>query len=364
MNISRGKIAKAQKVVIYGPEGVGKSTFASHFPNPVFIDVEDSTLNMDVYRFDKPTSIQMIYMILDGVISNPGEIKTIIIDTADWTERLIKENIIMSGGQSIKSIEDFGYGKGYTMLAEEFGRLLNRCSDVVERGVNVVFTAHAAMRKQELPDEMGAFDRWELKLEKKVAPLLKEWADLLLFANYKTYVIEDSKTKTKKATGGQTRVMYTTHSATRDAKNRHELADELPFEFSSIAHIFNQPINNTTQVQKPVEEQKQAINEPVKEEPKQETVVAEKETTETPKENPTVEKNETSQNLTYPDCVPKKLQDVLRNEGVKIEEIMEIFERGGSYPKETPLENVAQEAWDYVLANWNVFKTQLTNINI
>ena len=360
MNISRGKVAKAQKVCVYGPEGVGKSTFASQFPNPVFIDVEDSTLNMDVFRFDKPTSIQMVYMILDGVIANPGEIKTIVIDTADWTERLIKEKIIMSGGQNIKSIEDFGYGKGFTMLAEEFGRLLNRCSDVVERGVNVVFTAHAAMRKQELPDEMGAFDRWELKLEKKVAPLLKEWADLLLFANYKTYVIEDSKTKTKKATGGQMRVMYTTHSATRDAKNRHGLPDELPFEFSSIAHIFTPMSNSKQEEVKPAEEPKQVVNEPVKEEPKQEPVVAEKATTETP----TDIKNETSQNLTYPDCVPKKLQDILRNEGVKIEEIMEIFEKGGSYPKETPIENVAQEAWDYVVANWNIFKNQLTNLNI
>jgi SH3-like domain-containing protein len=66
-------------------------------------------------------------------------------------------------------------------------------SRVVGAGVNVVLTAHAMMRKFEQPDAAGAYDRWELKLSKQVAPLVKEWPDMLLFANYKTIVSDVQK---------------------------------------------------------------------------------------------------------------------------------------------------------------------------
>ena len=53
------------------------------------------------------------------------------------------------------------------------------------------------MRKFEQPDELGAYDRWELKLGKKtssqISPLVKEWADMVLFANYKTYAVAVDK---------------------------------------------------------------------------------------------------------------------------------------------------------------------------
>ena len=103
--------------------------------------------------------------------------------------------------------------------------------------MNILLLAHATMRKFEQPDELGAYDRYELKLEKKSAALLKEWPELLLFANYKTLVVEvDGKAK---AQGGK-RVMFTTHHNCWDAKNRFGLKDELPFEFSAIAHLFDQ----------------------------------------------------------------------------------------------------------------------------
>ena len=60
MNITTGKRKRAQKVVVYGTEGIGKTTFASHFPSPVFIDTESSTDHLDVARTDKPTSWQML----------------------------------------------------------------------------------------------------------------------------------------------------------------------------------------------------------------------------------------------------------------------------------------------------------------
>ena len=233
-NITSGPTATAQKVVLYGVEGIGKSTFASQFPNPVFIDTEGSTSNMNVQRLDNPNSWQML---IDEVnyVKQTKICSTLIIDTADWAETLANKHVIARNG--ITSIEDLGYGKGYTMVKEEFGKLLNLLSELTDDGINVVVTAHAELKKKEEPDQMGAYDRYQLKLSRQCAPLLKEWSDMVLFANYETTIVTDSKTKSKKATGGQ-RVMFTTHHPAWDAKNRHNLPEKLPFDFSSIAQLF------------------------------------------------------------------------------------------------------------------------------
>lgn len=240
MQIIRGKIPCAKKVVVYGPEGIGKSTFASHFPDPVFIDTEGSTKDMDVARYPKATSWQMLLEQLTYTKNNPDVCKTLVIDTIDWAEQMCIEAVCTKHHKS--GIEEFGYGNGYVYVKEEFGRFLNQLTEVIEAGVNVVLTAHAQIRKFEQPDEMGAYDRYELKLGKKTAsqtsPLVKEWADMLLFANYKTYSVSvDDKGKKNKAQGGK-RVMYTQHHPCWDAKNRYGLADELPFEYAAITHIF------------------------------------------------------------------------------------------------------------------------------
>lgn len=170
MNITRGIKATAQKVVIYGPEGVGKSTLAAQFPNPLFIDTEGSTNNMDVARLDPPSSWTMLINQIAFVKANPTVCQTLIIDTIDWAERLAIESICAQYDK--KGIEDFGWGAGYTYLAEELGRLLNKLQELVDMGINIVLTAHSQLKKFELPDELGTYDRYELKLaNKKQMPL-------------------------------------------------------------------------------------------------------------------------------------------------------------------------------------------------
>lgn len=235
--ITKGKQVTAQKVVIYGPEGIGKSTFASRFPDVLFIDTEGSTKTLDVKRLPRPTSWRMLQEeVLYVKESRPCS--TLAIDTLDWAEQLCTEEICKKHGKN--GVEDFGYGNGYVYVKEEFGRFLNRLEDVIEAGIHVVLCAHAQIRKFEQPDEMGAYDRYELKLGKKTqsqtSPLVKEWADMLLFANYKTVsVAADKEGKKHKAQGGR-RVMHTSHHPCWDAKNRNGLAEELPFEYAQIAH--------------------------------------------------------------------------------------------------------------------------------
>ena len=249
LNITEGKINRAEKVVIYGSEGIGKTTIAAQFPNPLFIDTEGGTAQLDVRRIDRPQSWEELLGIVSEVAKTPNICKTLVLDTADWAEVLCAQHVCEKNGQ--KSIESFGYGKGYTYLAEEFGRLIKAFDRVIDSGKNVVVTAHAKMRKFEQPDEQGAYDRWEMKLSKQVAPLVKEWCDMLLFVNYKTYVVT-AENNTKKGQGGK-RVIYTSHHPCWDAKNRHGLPAEMELDFKNLAHLFesapaaSQPATQTQQ---------------------------------------------------------------------------------------------------------------------
>ena len=280
MQITRGLIGGALKVVVYGPEGIGKSTFASQFPNPVFIDTEGSTKFMSVARTPTPTSWAMLIDQVQYFRSHPQECGTLVIDTGDWAEQLCLNKICAE--KRISGIEDLGYGKGYIYLEEDFGRLLNLLEDVVRLGINVVINCHAQMRKFEQPDELGAYDRWELKLEKKTAALVKEWADVVLFANYKTYVVnvdnQGAQKGKNKAQGGK-RVMYTQHHSCWDAKNRHGLSYELPFEFLQIAHLFYMAVPPPEPVIPKIPEKNIPVSEPPKQAP------SESVTRELPKEN-------------------------------------------------------------------------------
>ena len=265
MNITRGKIPGAIKVVVYGPEGVGKSTFASQFPGAVFIDTEGGTTHMDVARFDKPLKWMDIHADVDWALEHPDQVGTVVLDTMDWAEKLAakyvcnEEPINKSGDtRGWDNIETPGYGKGYVYMKSAVQALLDKLSTLAAKGVNVVIVAHAILKKFEQPDEMGAYDRWSLKLnEKNIAPIVKEWADMVLFATYKTDVVKTSDGKTK-ARGGQKRIMYTQHSACWDAKNRFGLDDELPFDFSQISHLFTtkpaaEEVHEEPQPEPPVE---------------------------------------------------------------------------------------------------------------
>jgi GTPase SAR1 family protein len=239
MNITRGAMKTAKKVGIYGPEGVGKTSFAARFPGAVFIDTEGSTRHMDVARFDPPEELSDVITQINYVISNPKQFGTLVIDTVDWLEKLLFNAVCVEN--KWKSIEDPGYGKGYVAAKQKMQQLLEMLDNVIKVGVHVVLVCHSFIRKFEQPDEMSSYDRYMLKLnEKNIAPLIKEWVDMLLFVNYKTDVVTVEGSKAKKGKGGQKRVMYTNHTATWDAKNRFGLPDEMPFEYELIAELFGE----------------------------------------------------------------------------------------------------------------------------
>ena len=331
-DISTGIQHGPQKIVVYGPEGIGKSSFAAEFPDPLFIDTEGSTKLLDVKRLPRPETWSVLNQMIDEVVKHPEICRTLVIDTVDWAERLCSEYVCEKGHK--QSIEEFGYGKGYVLIKEEFGRLMDKLNAVIDAGVNVVLTAHCILRKFERPDESGAYDRWELKLGNKagsqISALIKEWSDMLLFVNYKEHVIEDPTTKKKKAHGGE-RVMYTMHRPAFDAKNRHGLKEELPFAFSEIASCLQ---DSSSEMKQNKEEPKPKKTRAKKQEPKAEEQKAED----------------------YYEGIPKDLANLMRANNVTRGEIMAVVGMRGYFPATTPIERYPLEfvdgclvaAWDKV----------------
>ena len=232
--ITKGKQKSAIRLCAYGSEGIGKSTFASHFPDPVYIDVEGGTKQLDVARFPTPETWSDLLEEIDAVIEEPETCKTLVIDTIDRAESLLIAAVLREGNKS--SIEEFGYGKGWTILQERFLKdFLNRLDRLIAKGVNVVLLAHAQMRKLESPED-PPYDRWELKVSKKVAPIVKEWADILLFMNYEVMTVEENGKA--KAKGKAKRKMHANHRPTYDAKNRYGLPDDMDLSFEPLREIY------------------------------------------------------------------------------------------------------------------------------
>ena len=334
MQIIRGKVPSAQKVVIYGPEGIGKTTLASKFPDVIFIDTEGSTKKLDVARFEAPSSWTMLLSQVDYVISHPDEFKTLVIDTADWAQKLCIQHVCDK--HNIDGIEGLGYGKGYTYVSEEFGRLLNKLDDVIAKNINVVLTAHAQIVKFEQPDEMGAYDRWAMKLinspKTSISAMVKEWADMVLFCNYKIYSIAvDKEGKKHKAQGGK-RVMYTTHNPCWDAKNRDGLPDEMSMDYDAVRHIIElETVKKSTG--KKSSKKKSKEPDPIQVEPE-----------EVPFEEGTPKDLEVGPaDLPLPEGIPKALSDLMRENKVSEWDIQAVCAQRGYYPEDTPIVNYDPE---------------------
>lgn len=348
--INTGVVKTPLKVIIYGTEGVGKTTLASKFPKPLFIDAENGSGALNVARYPYPTSWQMLMSEVQEFLNNPQGYKTLVIDSIDWAEAKAIEMIC--AGMKVNGIEDIGWSKGYTYLNEEMGRLLNLLTEVINRGVNVVLIAHMVIRTITKPEETGSYDRYELKLKQAKngnnCQLVKEWADLILFCNYREFLVADKTTGKKKATGGKERIMYTEHAATWDAKNRFGLPEVLPLDFEPIAHLFsdNYEVKATEQI---------------KEQPAVNTITTTQQTKLVEQPNPEVNNwtTNTDTHLSIDSTwkptpytaeeeaimaeLPKALTDLMKSKQVHPSEIQHAVSIKGYFTKDTPIKNYDPE---------------------
>lgn len=224
--VTRGRQQKPHRVVLYGVEGIGKSTFAATAPSPIFLGAEDGTAHLDVARLPAPQSWSDVLDAIETLTTEGHEFQTLAVDSLDWIEPMVWSDLCRRN--DMKSIEDFGYGKGYVAALDEWRKFLSAIERLqTTRKMHVVLIAHSVVKPFKNP-EGPDFDRYQMKLHDKAAGLVKEWAEDVLFANYQTFANKDERTKRVKGVSTGARLVYTVRTAAYDAKNRHNLPEEMP----------------------------------------------------------------------------------------------------------------------------------------
>lgn len=244
-SLKYGPDKRPPRILMHGTSGVGKTTFASGAPNPVFIQTEDGLGLMDRPTFGLLKTFDEVMQALGALYTEDHQFQTLVVDSTDWLEPLVQAEACRRNGWS--SIEQPGYGKGYVEAVNvwrEYVEGINALRD--DKGMTIVQLAHTDVKRFENP-ETEPYDRYIVKLHKSAAALLMEHSDIVLFANYRVSVVETKDKKSTRAKGGGERRMFAAERPAFIAKNRYNLPDEMPLDWSALAEQLPNISNTVTQ---------------------------------------------------------------------------------------------------------------------
>lgn len=232
-SIKRGPDAKPPRIVIYGVEGCGKTTFAASAPNPIFLMSEDGLGSLDVPRFPMLQSVAQVRQAIGALYNEPHDFQTVVLDSADHLDLIVAREI-----EATHDAKDLAYGKSALKQAEVWREMLDGFNALRnDRGMSVVVIAHSQIKRFDSP-ETEPFDRYQIKLGERTGAYLREWCDALLFANYRTVVKTTEVGFKKEVSRGITtgeRLLYTTEKPAYQAKNRYALPDNLPLSWDALS---------------------------------------------------------------------------------------------------------------------------------
>jgi len=229
-------------LTIYGVDGVGKTTLASEFPNPVYISTagERAPSDIDLPTPGVVTTIDDLWDIVgellatndDGTLTH--DFKTVIIDSLDGLEPLIWKRTCARIGAT--SIDDSSagsvaaYGRGYREADVEWNELIDALNDLVEAGMTIVLLAHPGIVTFNSPIS-DPYSRYEIKLHKRGAALIREKSDLVAFVNYRVTLVKADPKNTKSHTHaeGKERIIHLAENAGFVAKSRFPTPDSIKY---------------------------------------------------------------------------------------------------------------------------------------
>lgn len=233
-DIKSGVRVGPPRLVVHGPKGIGKTSFAAEAPNPIILPTEDGLGVLDTPAFPLMKSYAEVEQAIGALVKDDHNFQTAIVDSFDWLEPLIWAETCKRHEES--SIESFGYGKGYIFAADVWREFFDGLNALREkRGMAIMLLGHTATKRYEPPDT-EPYDRYMLKLHQRASDLLVEWADGVLFVDYKKYIVKDDagfNQKNNRGISDGTRVLYTEERPSHIAKNRYNLPYELPFNKGS-----------------------------------------------------------------------------------------------------------------------------------
>lgn len=245
-----GRIAKPPRILLYGVEGIGKSTFGSQTPNPVFVQTEDGLDAIDCARFPLATTYDDVIEALDELHRRDHSYETVVVDSLDWLERLVWDRLCLENG--VNSIEkvDGGFAKGYTHALTYWREIISRLNALRNsRGMVVLLIAHSKVERFEDP-ESSPYDRYSPRLHKHAAALISEWCDAVLFATRKIRMQSEDAGFNRKRTiahavgkdGGE-RILRCVGGPSCVAKTRYGVTGELPLSWPAFIQALsnNQP---------------------------------------------------------------------------------------------------------------------------
>ena len=235
--VIKGRLAKPMRLLVYGIEGVGKSTFAANAPAPIFLGAEDGTSELNVERFPQPTTWLDTLEAVAELTTAAHDYQTLVIDTLDWLEPQCWAHVCRESrddsGRPMQNIEDFGYGKGYAAAHDQWRRLAADLENLrAKRHMHIILLAHSAIRTFKNPAG-DDFDRYELKLHKAPSGYWREWSDAVLFASHDLNTVK--KAGRVRGIMGNQRILHTERTAAWDAKNRYDLPPRLALDWQEFA---------------------------------------------------------------------------------------------------------------------------------
>ena len=240
-HVSSGVVAKAQKVIVYGAGGTGKTELCSLLGScgikTLIIDLEQGSHFLNVNRIDSVVTFDDLRDALhcDELTSQYG---AIVVDSFTKAEELAEQwaiaNIPHERGNKVSSLEDYGWGKGLSHVYDTFSLLLQDLDSLARNGKHVIGVAHECTGK--VPNPISDdYIRFEPRLQcpasgkNSIRNRCVEWCDHLLFVSFDIAVSKDGKAQ---GIGGRT--IYTQEFPSFMAKSR-SLAQPIVYQKGSPA---------------------------------------------------------------------------------------------------------------------------------